>query len=285
MLDPQWVALLAPRGGRRPINQVAPAITGTEEVGSTLSVSDGTWTGSPTFAYQWFRAITSGGEIVTSGGLMTGNAISGETNNTYLLDALDEGEFIFCEVTATNANGSTMAQSNATGAIAGVSEADLTPPMTSNTAPAGYVASADQEAFGTAAWIAFDGNAAARAYPDVWHSDTRDMTVTPHHLQLQFPTAKTITRYILWKRSDVAADNPMSWTLKGSNDGSSWTTADTQTDVSNETYWEANDSYEVVSVASPIARTYWRIEITKVGRSGGSTSSFAYLSQLQLFGS
>lgn len=103
-------------------NTVAPAVTGTEEVGQTLSCSTGTWTNSPSsYTYQWFRAITSGGSIVTSGGLFTGNAIGSATSATYLLDALDEGEKIYCEVTAHKAEASNvMAQSNATGAIAGV---------------------------------------------------------------------------------------------------------------------------------------------------------------------
>ncbi len=107
------------RSSSAPINTIAPAITGTEEVGQTLSVSNGTWDNSPTsFAYQWFRAVTVGGVPVTLNGLMVGVAIPGATSNTYLLDAADEGEYIFCEVTATNAFGSTMAQSNLTGAIA-----------------------------------------------------------------------------------------------------------------------------------------------------------------------
>jgi hypothetical protein len=101
-------------------NTVAPAVTGTEEVGQTLSCSTGTWTNSPSsYTYQWFRAITLGGSIVTSGGLFTGNAIGSATSATYLLDALDEGEFIYCEVTAHKAEAANvMAQSNATGAIA-----------------------------------------------------------------------------------------------------------------------------------------------------------------------
>lgn len=101
------------------VNTVAPAITGTEEVGSTLTCGNGTWTGGPTsFTYQWFRAITSGGSIVTSGGLFTGVAIGSATSATYLLDAADAGEKLYCEVTAHKAEAANvMAQSNATGVI------------------------------------------------------------------------------------------------------------------------------------------------------------------------
>jgi hypothetical protein len=114
-------------GGRTtlPINTVAPAVTGTETVGQTLSVTDGTWLNVPTsYTYQWFRAITSGGVIVTSGAFFTGVAIGGATSATYVLQAGDSGEKLYCEVTATNANGSTMKQSNATGAIAAAAGLD-----------------------------------------------------------------------------------------------------------------------------------------------------------------
>lgn len=82
-----------------PANTVAPAISGTPTVGQTLSVSNGTWSGSPTsYAYQWRR-----------GGL----DISGATSSSYALVPADAGTSITCRVTATNAGGSTGAISNA----------------------------------------------------------------------------------------------------------------------------------------------------------------------------
>ena len=98
-----------------PVNTVAPAITGTERVTQTLTVSNGTFTGqgSITYAYQWKR---------------DGVDISGETANTHVLVSADENTVISCLVTATNAGGSTSQISNSTGTI-------LT-----NTAPANTVA-------------------------------------------------------------------------------------------------------------------------------------------------
>ena len=83
-----------------PVNTVAPAVTGTATVGSTLTSTTGTWTGSPTptFTYQWRR---------------NGVAIGGATASTYLIDALDVGTSVTCQVTATNARGSAAAVSNA----------------------------------------------------------------------------------------------------------------------------------------------------------------------------
>lgn len=87
-------------GGVAPANTVAPAITGTTTIGQLLSVSDGTWLGSPTsYAYQWKR-----------GGADIGSA----TNNTYTLVTADVGYTITCTVTATNGSGGTAATSAAT---------------------------------------------------------------------------------------------------------------------------------------------------------------------------
>lgn len=88
-----------------PTNTVAPEITGTENVGETLTVSNGEWVSYlpiTAYTYQWFN---------------DGVAISGATSSTYLLDAADETDLITATVDAANANGSTSAVSAATGAI------------------------------------------------------------------------------------------------------------------------------------------------------------------------
>jgi hypothetical protein len=83
-----------------PANTVAPAVTGTATVGSTLTCTSGTWTGaSITYAYQWQRA--------------PGGAIAGATNTTYVLVAADSGHSVTCVVRASNPGGSTLATSNA----------------------------------------------------------------------------------------------------------------------------------------------------------------------------
>lgn len=84
-------------GGNLPSNSVAPAITGTAQEGQTLTCSTGTWSGSPTYTYQWKR---------------NGNNIGGATSSTYLLVLADVGTLIKCTVTATNFVGSATADSN-----------------------------------------------------------------------------------------------------------------------------------------------------------------------------
>ncbi len=86
-----------------PTNSVAPAVTGTATVGQTLTTDNGTWANTPTsYTYQWQRA-----------GVNIGSA----TAATYLLVNADYGSAIRCVVTATNATGSTSANSNATAAV------------------------------------------------------------------------------------------------------------------------------------------------------------------------
>jgi hypothetical protein len=92
-----------------PNNTTAPAVTGTAKVGATLTVSNGTWTGSPTsYDYQWQRcsSTTSCTDIV------------GATNQTYVVRSADAGNKLRAVVTATNADGKSTANSNMTETVA-----------------------------------------------------------------------------------------------------------------------------------------------------------------------
>jgi len=97
-----------------PVNTVLPSISGNQVQGSTLTVSNGTWTGtpSPTFTYQWYRGTSS---TCTAGN----TAISGATSSTYVLQAADAGDKICAVVSASNSQGSASATATATGDIAG----------------------------------------------------------------------------------------------------------------------------------------------------------------------
>lgn len=99
--------------GSAPVNTVAPAVTGTATVGSTLTTTNGTWTGSPapTFTYQWFRSPST--------------SISGATSSTYVLVIGDRGFGIFCQVRATNsvAPSGVTANSNTTATVTSVPDA------------------------------------------------------------------------------------------------------------------------------------------------------------------
>ena len=48
------------RSAAAPSNTSLPAVAGSAKVGQTLTVSNGSWTGSPTgYAYQWQRCTSS----------------------------------------------------------------------------------------------------------------------------------------------------------------------------------------------------------------------------------
>lgn len=91
------VTLTAPDAA--PVNTVLPAISGDDTVGSTLTATAGTWTGSPTptYAYQW-RA--------------NGSNVSGATSSTFATTLLSAGDVVTCRVTATNIAGSASATSS-----------------------------------------------------------------------------------------------------------------------------------------------------------------------------
>jgi len=83
---------------------VNPVLTGTATSGSTLSVTTGSWTGSPSsYTYQWRRNST---------------VIAGATASTYVLTATEVGQLITVHVVASNGTNSGSANSNAIGPIA-----------------------------------------------------------------------------------------------------------------------------------------------------------------------
>jgi hypothetical protein len=82
--------------GDRPANQTAPKLTGWRVVGQTMTITTGTWTGTPpiTYSYQWQRCNGACSDI------------AGATGPSYTATAADVGFIVRCLVTATNALGS-----------------------------------------------------------------------------------------------------------------------------------------------------------------------------------
>lgn len=89
-----------------PLNTAAPSISGTAQVGQSLTASNGIWTNSPT-AYSFFWTYSGGGSV---GGTPSGN--------TYLPVSADVGQQIIVSVMAANAAGdSALASSAPTSAV------------------------------------------------------------------------------------------------------------------------------------------------------------------------
>lgn len=87
-----------------PVNIVAPSIDGNPVVSDTLTAVPGTWQGQATITltYQWYD---------------DNGPISGATDDTYVIDAGEEGLSIYLIETATDDLGSANAKSASVGPV------------------------------------------------------------------------------------------------------------------------------------------------------------------------
>lgn len=103
-----------------PVITGTPSISGTENVGETLTATAASVTGVPTpvRTWQWYNSVSG--------------AIAGATSSTYVLQSSDEGDTVYVIQTETNATDVDTAQSSNTGTIG----AELSPPAVSVLSPA-----------------------------------------------------------------------------------------------------------------------------------------------------
>jgi Ig domain of plant-specific actin-binding protein len=94
-----------------PKNTSAPTISGTPQVGQTLTASAGSWTyqSTPTYTYQWLRCDSNGNSCSNDGGASSSNA--------YTVQSSDSGHRLRVTVTAHNAEGTASATSGSTDAV------------------------------------------------------------------------------------------------------------------------------------------------------------------------
>ena len=93
-----------------PTNTAPPTISGTPQVGQTLTANNGTWTSdtTPSFSYQWQRCDGLGNNCA---------AITGANAQTYVVQAADKASTLRVVVTATNASGASSATSAQTAVV------------------------------------------------------------------------------------------------------------------------------------------------------------------------
>ena len=108
-------ALLLPLSGAAlpqaaPVNTSPPTTSGTATKGQTLVAATGSWTGTApiSFAFQWLRCDSAGANCTS---------IAGATNTTYVLQSADVGARLRVLVTASNADGTASALSDATAVV------------------------------------------------------------------------------------------------------------------------------------------------------------------------
>jgi hypothetical protein len=149
-----------------PVNTAEPKISGTAQVGSTLSATNGSWTSSSTitYSYQWRRCNAQGAGCAN---------IGGADNSTYLVRKADVGDTLRVRVTAKNDDGSTQSTSNET---AVVKAAPTTPPPVVNGCPSGS-GPIDVSKLSQPARLVVDGQTAA---PNVITRSTSDLTLRFH---------------------------------------------------------------------------------------------------------
>lgn len=117
-----------------PRNTALPQITGTPTVGSTLTATNGTWSGSTPITYTraWERCAANGGSCA---------AIGGATAETYKVASADAGHTLRVVVTASNAAGSGQATSAFVSVNTVTSPASTVAPVVTGTAKQGQTLS------------------------------------------------------------------------------------------------------------------------------------------------
>jgi hypothetical protein len=149
-----------------PTNQTPPTVSGTTEVGSTLTATSGSWNGTTpiTYSYQWRRCGTAGASC---------SNISGADSSTYKLRSADRGATLRVRVTAKNSDGSAQVESAQTAVIT-VATAPPPPPATG--CPTGTGA-ADVAGISLPARLLIDGQSAS---PTVVAPSTTDLVLRFH---------------------------------------------------------------------------------------------------------
>src|SRR5262245_56752038 len=99
----------ATAGGSEPANTSPPTISGSPQIGQTLTAASGAWSGAMpiTYAFQWRRCTSSC------------SSISGATDDNYPVGSADVGAKMQVRVTAANTSGSTSADSATTATVSG----------------------------------------------------------------------------------------------------------------------------------------------------------------------
>ena len=150
---------------------------------------------------------------------------------------------------------------------------NLIPVMTSNTSPSGVAASSSSYSSEYAPWKAFDGNnnsgTASR-----WISSAS--SYMPQWIYYKFNQAVNAKYYYILPETGGCADRaPKNFQLQGSNNGSSWTTLDTRSNINLSLYDSAGITF---SINQPGSYTYYRLYVTAT-----NGSSVVSIQQIKLF--
>jgi alpha-tubulin suppressor-like RCC1 family protein len=122
-----------------PANKEKPVISGKAEVGQLLTVSNGTWTGTPAvkYTYQWESCVSK-----------SCKAITGATESSYRVTSAQLGDTLQAVVSDENSAGKASAASTETSAVTAGPPVNIALPVVSGTAQEGGTLSAS-----TGSWV------------------------------------------------------------------------------------------------------------------------------------
>jgi len=127
-------SLLVP--GAKPQEKLAPQVLGIEPsaIGESLTCSPGSWSGNPTFTFQWVRDSGQPDQTI----------VEGATGSIYTAEAADQGHSLSCDVTATNSVGNTEAPSANSLRVRGSKPENVAAPEVSGTPAVGETLSCEE---------------------------------------------------------------------------------------------------------------------------------------------
>src|SRR5262249_15892808 len=96
------------RAGLAPANALPPTLSGVAQVAKAVVGATGTWTGHPTFRYEWRRCDLAGGACAP---------IAGATSGSYTPTDGDVGSSVVVALIGTNGYGSVTGVSAATAPV------------------------------------------------------------------------------------------------------------------------------------------------------------------------
>jgi len=201
--------------------------------------------------YTIKRATTSGGTYST--------VATGVTASSYTDTTVTNGTTYYYVVNAVNSAG--------TGANSPEDSATPIRPMVN----VAFGGTASSSVVGAPSWEtpdqAFNRNSGSK-----WFNGNATNPGPTGWLRYDFGAgnAQTVKRYTVVS-ADVADRDPKTWTFQGSNDGSTWTTLDTQ---SNQAFVNRNHA-NVYNIGNTTAYRYYRIDVT--ANNGGTVLAIAEL--------
>lgn len=155
--------------GSIPTNSVAPTVTGTASVGSTLTGAIGTWAATPaaTVTQNWYQC-TAAVTAAVSAKPAACTSIPTALATTYVAVAGDAGKFLSFAVTETNISGSLTRWSISTAALTQVPSNTIAPTISGT----GLIGAVETASTGT--WL----GSPAPTYAYSWHRCTSRITAT-----------------------------------------------------------------------------------------------------------